>query len=73
MKKIVSALNKCEKLKKMSLVRSDQKHIFGDYWKQVMYTCAGVQVSRNSQEVLKCNHFLEILPEYHLRVLMKLM
>jgi hypothetical protein len=31
MKKIVSALEECEKLKTTSLVRSDCKHIFGDY------------------------------------------
>ncbi len=73
MKKIFSALEKCEKLKKTSLVRSDQKHFFGDYGKQVMYTCAGVQVSGNSWEVFNCNTFMEKLPEHHWRVLMGLM
>ncbi len=46
------ALDKCEKPKKTSVTRSDNKRIFGDIGKLVMYTCAGVQVSRNSPEVL---------------------
>jgi hypothetical protein len=36
-------------------------------------TCAGVQVSKNSQEVLDCAHFIEKLPQHHWRVLMSLM
>jgi hypothetical protein len=43
---IIKALNACEKLKRTSPVRSDRKRIFGDYGTKVMYTCAGVQVSR---------------------------
>ena len=38
-----------------------------------MYTSAGVQVSRNSHEVLNCNAFMDDLPEQHWTVLMKLM
>jgi hypothetical protein len=68
MKKIVSALEECEKLKKMSLVRSDQKRIFGDYGKQIIYTCTGVQVSRISQEVLNCDPSMEKLPNHNWRV-----
>jgi hypothetical protein len=49
----IKALHACEKLKKTSLVRSDRKLIFGDYGTKVMYTCAGVQVSRSSKMVLQ--------------------
>jgi hypothetical protein len=38
-----------------------------------MYTSAGVQVSRNSPEVLNCNAFMDKLPKRHWTVLMKLM
>jgi len=54
-------------------VRSDQKHIFGDYGEPVMATCAGVQVSKNSQGVLDCAPFMEKLPQHHWRVSMSLM
>ena len=73
MKDIVCALEECEKLKKTSVTRSDGKRIFGDYGKSVMYTCVGVQVSRNSPEVLNFNAVMEKLPECHWHVLMKLM
>ncbi len=73
MKHIVCALEECEKLKKTSVTRSDLKRIFGDIGKCVMYTCAGVQVSRHSPEVLNCNAFMEKLPECHWTFLMKLM
>ena len=73
LKDIVHALEECEKLKKTSMTRSDNKQIFGDYGRLVMYTCVGVQPSRNSPEVLDCNPFMEKLPECHLSVLMKLM
>jgi hypothetical protein len=73
MKDIVCALEECEKLKKTSGRGGDNKRIFGDYGKCVMYTCVGVQVSRNSTEVLNCNAFMEKLPECHWTVLMKLM
>jgi hypothetical protein len=72
MEKIFSALEECSKMKRTSLVRSDCKHIFGDYGEQVMATCAGVQVSRNSWEVLDCAPFMEKLPRHHWRVLMSL-
>jgi hypothetical protein len=45
---IICALEECEKLKKVSVTRSDNKHIFGDFGMLVKYTCAGVQASRNS-------------------------
>jgi hypothetical protein len=73
MKKIFSALEQCSKLKKTSLVRSDRKRVFGDYGEQVMFTSAGVQVSRNSWEVLGCAPFMDKLPQHHWRVLMSLM
>jgi hypothetical protein len=73
MKDIVAALEECERLKKTPLIRSDRKRIFGDYGRPVMYTSAGVQVSRNSPEVLNCNTFLQNLPTWHWTVLMKLM
>jgi len=38
-----------------------------------MATCAGVQVSRNSQGVLDCAPFVEKLPQHHWRVLRSLM
>jgi hypothetical protein len=73
MKDIVCALEECEKLKKTSVTRSDGKRIFGDYGKSVMYTCVGVQVSRNSADVLNVNAVMEKLPECHWHLLMKLM
>ena len=71
--KIFSALEECSKMKRTSLVRSDRKRIFGDYGERVMATCAGVQVSRNSREVLDCAPFMEKLPQHHWRVLTSLM
>jgi hypothetical protein len=73
MEKIFGALEECSKMKRTSLVRSDKKRIFGDYGERVMATCAGVQVSRNSQGVLDCAPFMENLPQHHWRVLMRLM
>ena len=73
LKDIVCALEECEKLKKTSVTRSDNKRIFGDYGQPVMYTCVGVQPSRNSPEVLDCNRFMEKLPEHHWTALTKLM
>ena len=73
MTEIMCALEECEKLKKTSVKRSDKKRIFGDYGQPVMYTCVGVQVSRNSPEVLTCNAFMENLPERHWSALTKLM
>jgi hypothetical protein len=70
---IIKALNTGEKLKRTSLVRSDRKHIFGDYGTKVMYTCAGVQVSRRIRKVLEAAPYMEKLPRKHWRVLMHLM
>ncbi len=73
MKDIVAALKECERLKKTPLIRSDCKRIFRDCGRPVMYTSAGVQVSRKSLEILNCNAFLQNLPTWHWTVLMKLM
>ncbi len=73
MKDIVCALEECEKLKKTSVTRSDNKRIFRDFGMSVMYTRVGVQVSRNSPEVLNWNAFMKNLPKCHWTVLMKLM
>jgi hypothetical protein len=73
MNDIVSTLEECERLKKTSLIRSECKRIFGDYGRPVMYTSVGVQVSRNSPEVLNCNAFLQNLPKRQWTILMKLM
>jgi hypothetical protein len=73
MEKIFRALEECSKMKRTLLVRSDRKCIFGDYGERVMATCAGVQVSRNSQGVLDCAPFMENFPQHHWRVLMRLM
>ena len=70
---IIKALHACEKLKKTSLVGSDRKRIFGDYGTKVMYTCAGVQVSRNSKMVHEAAPYMEALPKLHWRVLMRSM
>ncbi len=67
---IIKVLNVCEKLKRTSLVRSDCKCIFGDYRTKVMYTCAGVQVSRWSCKVLEAAPYMEKLRRKHWRVLM---
>ena len=48
-----------------SLVRSNRKHIFGDNGQPVWCTCTGVQVSRNSQEVLDSAPFLDKLQVNH--------
>ncbi len=65
------ALEECEKQKRTSVTRSSGKRVFGDYGKRVMYTCAGVQVSRNSPDVLDCNAFMDNLAKKHWTVLMK--
>ena len=70
---IIDTLEECERLKKTSLIRGQCKRIFGDYQNPVMYTSVGVQVSRNSSEVLNCNSFLQKLPKRQWTILMKLM
>ncbi len=54
-------------------MRTDRKCIFGDYGTKVMYTCAGVQVSRWSRKVLEAAPYIEKLPRKHWIVLMHLM
>jgi hypothetical protein len=72
MTKIHNALNACETLKKSRLIRSNGKRrIFGDYGKSVMYTCAGVQVSQNSREVIDAAPWMKELLLSHWKVLMK--
>jgi hypothetical protein len=70
---ISNALLACETLKKKHLLRSNGKTIFGDYGKEIMYTCAGVQVSQNSRQVLEAAPFMDKLPLCHWRVMMKMM
>ena len=72
-KDIRLALKECEKLRRTSVTRSSGKHIFGDYGQHAMYTCAGIQVSRNSPDVLDCNAFMGKLDQEHWTVLMSLM
>ncbi len=45
MTRVMNALLALETLRKKSLLRSTKKIILGDYGKEIMYTCAGVQVS----------------------------
>jgi hypothetical protein len=59
--RIYAILEVCEKLRKVPLVRGEQKRIFTDYGKRVMYTCVGNQVSRNSPQVLDCAPFQDKL------------
>ncbi len=62
---ISNALLACETLKKKSLLKSNGKKIFGDYGKEIMYTCAGVQVSWKSQQILEAAPFIDKLPLCH--------
>jgi hypothetical protein len=55
-KDILLALDDCEKLRRTSVTRSSGKH---------MYTCAGIQVSRNSPDVFDCNVFMGKLDQEH--------
>jgi hypothetical protein len=70
---IMNALLACETLTRQSLLRSNGKKSFGDYGKEIMYTCAGVQVSRKSRQVLEAAPFMDKLPLCHWRVMMKMM
>jgi hypothetical protein len=71
--KIYSSLGACERLRKTSLIRSDKKQIFGDYGVPVRYTCAGVQVARNSKEVLDNAPYMDKLSKHHLKSLLRIM
>jgi hypothetical protein len=71
--KIFGALESCEKLRRTSLVRGDRKRIFGDHGKPVWYTCAGVQVSRNSPNVLDAAPSMDALPMNDWLCLMRIM
>jgi hypothetical protein len=70
---IMNALLACETLKKKSLLRSNGKNISGDYGKEIMYTCAGVQVSWNNWQVLEAAPFMDKFPLCHWRGVMKMM
>ncbi len=72
-KDILLALDECEKLRRTPVTRSSGKCIFGDYSQRVMYTCASIQVSKNSPDVLDCNVFMGKLDQEHWAVLMSLM
>ena len=73
LKKINNALQALEKLCRVYLLRSDKKRIFGDYGKRIMYTCAGVHVSRNSPDVFDYAPYMAQLPKHHLDALMWIM
>jgi hypothetical protein len=70
---IQNALNACKRLRKSPLLRSSAMQIFGDYGTPTMYTCARLQVSQNSREVLDAAPFMKQLPLCHWKVLVKLM
>ncbi len=73
LKRIYNALEACEKMRKVSLVRGKRKRIFTDYGKRVMYTCVGIQVSRNSPQVLDQAPFMDKVKSHHLDALMWMM
>jgi hypothetical protein len=66
-------LNTCKRIKKSPLLRSSAKRIFGDYGKPPMYTCARLQVSQNSHEVLDAAPFMNQRLLCHWKVVMQLM
>ncbi len=51
----------------------DQKHIFTNYSKPVVYTCVGLQISRNSCEVLDHAPFQDKLKRHHWEALIWMM
>ncbi len=55
---IIKSIQALEKLKRISLVRSNRKRIFGDYGTKVMYTCAGVQVAEVTTELVAMYHVM---------------
>ncbi len=65
LRKIYNALEACKKLRKISLVRSDRKRVFGDNGKPVQYTCASKQVSRNSRDVFDFVPYMDKLATCH--------
>jgi len=73
LRKIYNALDACEKLRKISLVRSDRKRVFSDYGTLVRYTCAGVHVSRNSRYVADFCPYMDKLDRCHWDTLMSMM
>jgi hypothetical protein len=73
LRKIYNALEACKKLRKISLVQSDRKRVFGDYGKPVRYTCAGIQVSRNSCDVVEFVPHMDKLATCHWEALIWIM
>ncbi len=71
--RIHAALEACEKLIKVPLVRGEQKRVFTNYDKRIMYTCVGNQVSRNSPQVLNHAPFQDKLKRHHWEALMWMM
>ncbi len=71
--RIYAALEACAKLRKVPLGRGEQKRIFTDYGKRVMYTCVGNQVLRNSSQVLNHAPFQGKLKRHHWKALMWMM
>ena len=63
LKKIIDALDACMKCNKAT--RGAEKRFFTDYGKQVQFSCSGLQVSCNSQEVCVYAPFMEHLPNNH--------
>jgi hypothetical protein len=70
---IYGSLHECEKLRRVSLSRSDRKRVFTDYGKQVTYACVGPQPSRNSNTVRDNPPFMDNLPQCHWRSLVWMM
>jgi hypothetical protein len=71
--RIYAALEACKKLRKVPLVQGEQKRIFTNYGKCVMYTCVGNQVLRNSPQVLDHAPFQDKLKRHHWEALMWMM
>jgi hypothetical protein len=71
--RIIAELEVCEKLKKVPLVRGEQKRTLIDYDKRVVYTCVGNQVLRNSLQVLDHACFQDKLKRHYCEALMWMM
>jgi hypothetical protein len=71
--RLYAALEACEKLRKVPLVRGERKRIFTDYGKRVMNTCVGNQVLRNSPQVLDDAPFQDKLKKHHWEAVMWMM
>lgn len=72
MGKFYDSLEACQQLKKQPLTRGKAKTIFADEGMKPMYSCAGVQPSRNSSQVLDHPPFMSNLPMEHWKRLLKM-